>query len=304
MGALFGLLFAACLALGSSALASNHLIKVREVYPGAIGNTGDEYVELQMYSAGQNFFHFGTTTTLYDASGNATSTFSTVGFTANQDPPNGANQDRVLLATATAQATFLEPAGYTLTAGDHLSPTGGAVCYVPSSPNPDCMSWGDFNNTSGTPLPSPTGGNVDASGIPDGLALGRSIAAGCDTLLEGSDDTNNPANWADVTANPLNNGETPPEHACPSPPSTTITKSPKAKTTDRTPTFKFKSSAGSATFECKLDDASFAACDSPLTTKKLKLAKHTFKVRATAHALTDSSPAHADFKVIKKPHHH
>jgi hypothetical protein len=288
----------ACLAFASPAFASNHEIKIREVYAGDIAHPADEYIELQMYAPGQNLFHFGTTTTLYGPTGSVTNVFSTAGQQANQDPPNGDNQDHVLIATATAQATFVEPAGYTLDPGDHLSPAGGAVCYEPTAPNADCVSWGNF---SGGSLPSPTGGAVDLSGIPDTFALRRSIEPGCSTLLEAGDDTNNPNDWQDVVPDPLNNAEIPTEHACPKPPNTTITKAPGAKTTDRTPTFKFKSSASSSTFKCKLDDAAFRSCESPFTTKKLGLGKHTFKVRATAKGQTDPSPAHASFKIVKKP---
>jgi hypothetical protein len=298
-----GVVLGACLALAPSALASNHLIKIREVYPGSLAHTGDEYVDLQMYAPGQNFFNHGTTTTLYDASGNATTTFTTSSATPN--PPNGASQDYVLIATQGAVDDFaLAPVGYIFSPGDHLSPAGGAACYVSSdgvtlSQYRDCVSWGSFNGT----LPSPTGGAADsAAGIPDGDALNRSIAAGCDTLLEANDDTNDPSDWSDVEPNPLRNIDTPTEHACPTPPNTTITKAPNAKTTDRTPTFKFNSSKPGSTFECKLDTAAFASCVSPLTTKKLSLGKHTFKVRASIAGLTDPTPAHASFKVIRKHH--
>ena len=255
-----------------------------------------EYVELQTYAPGQNFLSGTTSLIRYDASGTVTDT-----FVPSTNPPNGQSQRRILFASQTAQTAFGVSAGYTLAAGDKLSDAGGAVCYVSSTASfRDCVSWGNFNNTSGTPLPSATGGNVDTGGITDGSAISRSIAPGCASVLEGADDTNKPADWSDVAPAPLNNASAPPEKACPN---TTLTKKPKAKTTDRTPTFKFTSTINPATFECKLDSGAFKSCDSPLTTKKLSLGKHTFKVRAIAGGVTDPTPASASFKVIKKPHH-
>jgi hypothetical protein len=85
------------------------------------------------------------------------------------------------------------------------------------------------------------------------------------------------------------------------PPKTTITDAPAAKSTDRSPTFKFKSSEAGSTFQCKLDDASFKRCSSPKEYSKQSRGKHTFKVRATDNAdNTDPTPAKASFKIVKK----
>jgi hypothetical protein len=288
------------------ALASNHLVKIREVYAGSSAFPADEYVEVQLYASGENFFENQIHLRLYNADGTVSSAFSP--GTMDGNPPNGDSQRRVLFATQTAQTRFGVSAGYTLAPGSHIADAGGAVCYVSGTPGfVDCVSWGDFSNTSGTPLPSPTGGNVDPSGISDGsdsspaAAIRRSIARGCGTLLEASDDTNKPADWSDVTPDPLNNAATPPEKTCPA---TTITKHPKRKTTDRTPTFKFRSSQGGSSFECKLDKGEFKSCASPFTTRRLKRGKHVFSVRATKAGSTDPTPARSSFKVVKKHHHH
>jgi hypothetical protein len=82
-------------------------------------------------------------------------------------------------------------------------------------------------------------------------------------------------------------------------PNTTITLKPKAKTKDRTPTFKFKSSVAGATYECKLDGKAVKPCRSPLTTKPLSYARHTLKVAAIAGGLKDTTPAVASFKVVR-----
>jgi hypothetical protein len=289
--------FAACalaLFLPAAALASNHLVKLRELYAGSSSSPTDEYVEVQMYSTGENFFSEGVSLHLYDATGN-----ETLSFTPTTDLANGQTQRRVLFATLTAQATFGMSGDFTLPSGDHIADAGGAACYVSGTPGfVDCVSWGNFNNASGTPLPSSTGGNVDpTSGIADGMAIDRSIAGRCPTLLEASDDTDSPSNWADGAPDPLNNAAVPHEHPCAN---TIITKAPDRKTTDRTPTFKFKSTQKPAVFKCKLEGGPFKRCVSPDRLHRLTLGKHTFKVRARSGGFTDPTPARKSFKVVKK----
>ncbi|HET6998368.1 MAG TPA: right-handed parallel beta-helix repeat-containing protein [Solirubrobacterales bacterium] len=82
-------------------------------------------------------------------------------------------------------------------------------------------------------------------------------------------------------------------------PETTITKGPKAQSTKTTAKFKFKSSVGGSTFECRLDKKQFKSCKSPKTYKKLKPGKHVFKVRAVGPTgLVDSTPAKRKFTVL------
>jgi hypothetical protein len=85
------------------------------------------------------------------------------------------------------------------------------------------------------------------------------------------------------------------------PPQTKITKGPKKRTRDRTPTFKYKSSDPGSTFKCKVDRAPFKSCKPKgFTTKKLKFRKHTFQVRATnSFGSVDPTPAKKSFKVIR-----
>jgi len=81
-------------------------------------------------------------------------------------------------------------------------------------------------------------------------------------------------------------------------PETTIRKGPKAKSKQRTATFKFASSEKGSTFQCKLDKKKFKPCKSPKTYKKLKPGKHVFKVRAIDKAgNVDPTPAKRKFKI-------
>jgi hypothetical protein len=298
--ALIGLLGALVVGAVIPALssASNHEIKIREVYAGSAASPNSEYVELQMYAPGQNLFHLGTKLDLYNATGTITEHF-VPGSLPSDDPPNSASQQRVLFANVGAKTQFSVTAGYTLPMADAISDAGGAVCYTSTAAGSfiDCVSWGNFSGS----LPSAAGGNVDPGGIGDTKAINRSITAGCSTMLEAGDDTNKPADWSDVTPIPLNNAATPPEQACPA---TTITKGPKAKTTDKTPTFKFKASGSGVTFQCKVDKGHFASCTSPFTTAKLAKGKHTFQVRGTNNSGGVGNAAKKTFTVVKKKRHH
>ena len=87
-------------------------------------------------------------------------------------------------------------------------------------------------------------------------------------------------------------------------PNTTFTKTPKKKIKTRQKrvevSFGFSSSEAGSTFECRLDDAEFAACESP-DTIEVRKGKHTFSVRAVdAAGNADATPASFTFTVKKK----
>jgi hypothetical protein len=84
------------------------------------------------------------------------------------------------------------------------------------------------------------------------------------------------------------------------PPETTITSGPTGTTADSTPTFEFASEPG-ATFECRVDSATFEACTSPHTTTALGDGSHAFEVRAKdGSGNTDPSPASRSFVVVTR----
>jgi hypothetical protein len=277
----------------ASAGASFHLMSIREVYPGSGGAPGAEYVELQMYSAGQNLVK-GHSVTFYNAAGGE------IGSDPfPQDVPNDQNQRTVLLGTAAAESQF----GVTVDAPmtpERLNPAGGAVCFE----SIDCVSWGAFAGSlpaAGTPAPA----------IPDGMALRRTIAPGCPTLLEAQDDHNDSAaDFSIVFPAPRPNSVAPSEQGCASAgggqsaggrPQTRFKRKPAKVTRDRTPTFRFASDEAGSTFQCKLDRKPYRRCRSPFTTKRLALGRHTFRVRARdASGLLDPSAAFYAFKVIAR----
>jgi hypothetical protein len=298
----------------SPAAASFHLMKIREVYPGSGASPGAEYVELQMYASGQNLVA-GHSLDFLNAAGAqvATATFGA-------DIANRANQSTVVAATPTAESQF-GIAGDTGMPGGSLDPAGGAVCWE----SLDCVSWGAFHG----PSLSPTGSPATPSGIPDGMALRRTIAPGCPTLLEAGDDTDNSAaDFSTAFPAPRPNSVAPSEHACsaqgpagsgypppgagggpgegngghgaPRRPQTRIRHRPRRRTRDRTPTFRFTSNRHRARFLCKLDRARYRRCRSPFTTPRLRPGRHVFRVKARAPGgTTDRSPAVWRFRVLR-----
>jgi hypothetical protein len=297
-----------CLA-AAPALATFHLMQIREVYPGSAAAPEADYVELQMWAGGQNHVE-GHVLRSYDAGGAVigTSTFP-------HDVPNGSNQSTLLLATPQAETQFGVVADAPLAPGS-LSPAGGAVCWE----SIDCVAWGSFSGT----LPSPAGTPAAPAGIPDGMALRRSIARGCGTLLDPPDDDDVSAeDFAAASPLPRPNSVPPTEQACttsggsgttgggggsggggagggngPGAIDTFLRRKPPHRTHDRTPTFRFTASDDGPGFECKLDRKSYRRCRSPFTAKPLTTGRHRFLVRARSGGEVDPTPASWRFRVL------
>src|SRR5213078_2507938 len=76
------------------------------------------------------------------------------------------------------------------------------------------------------------------------------------------------------------------------PPDTTITAAPPARSTSSSASFSFTATEAGSTFACQLDASAFAACVSPQSYSGLADGSHTFQVRATDPAgNTDPTPA-------------
>jgi hypothetical protein len=281
---------AVALGLAAPAQASYHLMKVREVATNPAG-PNSSYVELQMYAPGQNLVN-GHKVTFYTATGDLLAS-----FTLDKNVTNADSQSTILIGdTATAGAPdFIYEQ---LSDAIQTYGPGGAACWDVV----DCVSWGNFGGAGA--LPSAVG--TPAPAITDGSALVRSIAPGCATLLESTDDTDTSStDFALGPPSPRNNSVKPTEAACTggggdtTAPQTTITKAPDKKTNKTKAKFKFTSSEDDSTFECSVDKGDFKPCTSPTTFKKLSPGKHRFSVRAIdAFGNTDASPAKAKWKVL------
>lgn len=292
------LLLAAAALCCPAASATFHEISIREVYPGSAAQTETEYVELQMWAAGQNVVG-GHSLIAYEAGGGVAGT-----TTFGGDVPGSASQSTILLGTASVVSAFGVIPDAVMAPGQ-LDPAGGAVCWEAI----DCVAWGNFKAS----LPSPAGAPMSPSGIADGMALRRTIAPGCASLLEPTDDRDDSAtDFAAVFPSPRPNSVVPTEHACSSTgpqssgpsggrgtPQTTIVRGPGHRTRDRTPSFRFAADEADASFECKLDRKPFKPCRSPFTSRRLAVGRHSFQVHARDGSnQLDPSPAHYSFRVI------
>ena len=172
------------------AQAAFHLIYISEVFAGTPSAPNARFVELQMYSAGQNQVQTHSVV-VYNAAGTQVGTYSFSDPVANQ-----ANQTKILVATPEAQTLFGITAD--LTMGTATIPTaGGKVCFD----NIDCVSWGTYSGSA--TAPSPTG--TPAPEFCDSLTRRLNIAGG-PTTLDGADDTNNSANdFVFALPTPVNN---------------------------------------------------------------------------------------------------
>ena len=180
------------LAMSLPALATFHLMKVVEIFPGTAASPSAQYVVIQMYASGQNLVG-GHALTVFNGAGAVVGTFTFTGNVAN-----GANQAKLLIATSQAESFFGINADLVMSAS--MLSAGGKVCWAGTI---DCVAWGAYTGSSagvGTPF--------NASG---GLSPGRAAArrlnlSGSSTVLDAGDDTDNSANdFAFVTPAPRNN---------------------------------------------------------------------------------------------------
>jgi hypothetical protein len=287
-----------------AAQATFHEILIREVKAGGVAN--DSYVVLQAYKPGQELVG-GHTLTAHNAVGAQIGTFTFSGPVAS-----GESQMTILVADSAYATSFpFGPAPDGIAANFDLDPAGGAVCWE----DLDCVAWGGF---SGGPLSSPVGMPAAPGGIPVGTALRRTIAPGCATLLEASDDhDNSAADFFPEAPNPRSNSISPPERGCSGSagggggatggtagrgaPQTLLRGKPPKRSRDRTPTFRFGASEAKAQFECRLDKRPFRSCKSPYTAKPLAPGRHLFKVRARDSSdAVDPSPASYAFRILPR----
>jgi hypothetical protein len=191
------------LSLAGGASATFHLMKIRQIHPSNNINGGD-WVQLQMYAAGQNQVA-GKFIKTYDSVGTEFSEYQITGAT----PSNAQSQRSILISSAITpagvDADFVAPVADLQIPGDN-----GAVCFQDNNLAQtviDCVAYGSFSGA----LPA----TPPAVATPFGSTLERSIARNCSTLLENADDTNDSAaDFAISTDPPRNNDATPTEHGC------------------------------------------------------------------------------------------
>ena len=212
---LTGALGAAVLGLvcfgATSASANFHEVKITELYSSLIA---DDYVELQMYSAGQNQM-IGHTLTVRDNTGAITSTVNldALNATGGVNPPNSESQRTVLIGNIdTALNLGVTP---DFTGGVDMAASGGAICFE----NVDCAAWGNIMPAAIAALPDPQVGPAEPGGMISGESITRKITANCATALDAADDTANSfADFSSTSRTPRPNSVTPTETLCTTPP--------------------------------------------------------------------------------------
>ena len=181
-------------------------MKIREVSSGT-GTADTSYVEIQMYFDFQNFLSGGSKMVTCNSDCSTTTMFSP--FT---DVANGHNQDTVLFADSGMAAGSKD---FDVNLNLDGIQTGGAVCYLSEVGYSDCVSWGNFSADSTLVSSYGTSAGTPAAALSPGMALRRSIAPGCPTLLEPGDDTNDSAtDFSLTTPDPRKNSVTPTETPC------------------------------------------------------------------------------------------
>lgn len=267
-----------CLALMApvqSAQATFHEVLISQLYPGSAAAPQSSFLELQMYSPGQNFVK-NHSITVYDAGGTAIATF----FFPDDLPGEGVDQQTMLVGDSGVQEAF----GVTpdlVDAGFNIPSAGGAACWD----GLDCVSWGNF---SGQTIPS-SGIPIDPAGIPDGKAIERRISGGsCSNRLEPGDDTNDSdSDFFDATPSPLSYATVPPQVTCTPPPPTptvVIDSKPASSTNSTEAKFGFHPSSEATGFECRLDQGSYKDCTAGAEIAypgPLVEGAHSFRVRAS-----------------------
>ena len=187
--------------LASTAAASFHLTKIREVHRGA--DTAHSWAMLQLPSDGEGFLmnHY-------------------ISFRSADGQIQG---DHLITTNAgfnLSQHTYLVggsavPGTDSPGADDQIVNQDGAVCYETGATGAgglDCVSWGAFNGMT-TPLSSPAGNPAPALAV--GQSLVRTISRGCATVLDAPDDTDNSvADFSIGTPIGRNNAATPTEKPC------------------------------------------------------------------------------------------
>jgi len=278
------------------ASADHHLMKIREVFPGA-SNTG--FIELQMTAGGQNLVNDHDVTT-YGPTGLLLNTYE---FPTGVG--DGGDQRTILVGDSAAAGTpdFVE-------SDLDMSASGGGACFISDEFGAiDCVTWGNFIGD----LPGPTGSPASPAGVTAGKSLIRSIAQGCNLKLDDPDDSESSAtDFTETDPTPRNNSVTPTETNCPTAPNTVLDTDgspdplPPAFTNQTTARFNFSSTGGTGpvTFECRLDtEPSFSACTGGVTKQYTDIPEgaRTFSVRATASGQTDPSPATHSWTVDTTP---
>lgn len=219
-----------CLALAFLLLATAAQaaapLKIREAFPGTPAQPGAEYATLQMSADDQGEIE-GQELRFYAANGDLAATYALT--QADAEGLIAQSQRTVLAATEAAGALLGGDAAapdVVLPAGERMDPAGGAICFTEAgggSPA-DCVTWGSFPVPGfGDPPLIPDSQSANAPAFPSSNAAEEAlerdiITRGCETYLDGPDDSgSSEADFNLAAPAPRNNATAPSEIRCPPP---------------------------------------------------------------------------------------
>ena len=146
------------LASASAASANHHVMRISEIYPGEIADPDEEYVELQMLAAGQEFVSNQLHVRLYDAAG--TEVYEEEFLS---DVANGVSQATILAGSRPFFDAGPGPCATRTTGRLRRRERGGRrpASLSDSFGLLDCVAWGTFNDAPPTAVRSrdPRGGD-------------------------------------------------------------------------------------------------------------------------------------------------
>jgi predicted aconitase with swiveling domain len=173
------------------ALASFHLTKIEELFPGSVDAPNAQFIELQMYASGQNFVT-GKSVVVTNAAGAPVGTFTFPGNVSN-----GQDQATILLATPEAETLFGVSADLAMT--PVIAAAGGSACWAGTI---DCVAWGSYSGPT-----TNTGPPFSPAGLVLGQSMERKTGGGTDpNQLDAGDDTNDSsADFQLATPSPMPN---------------------------------------------------------------------------------------------------
>src|SRR5262245_14048363 len=188
--------------------ASFHEMKIREISAGT-GPANSSYVEIQMYAPFQQYLSLGAHLLTCSAACSGINAFN--GPFA--DVASGANQSTVVFGDSGLPSASKDINVPSLSLD--IIAAGGALCYLSEPGYNDCVSWGNFSANETLVASYGTSAGTPAPALVPGMALRRSISAGCASELQPSDDTDNSAaDFAVTTPNPRPNSLAPTETPC------------------------------------------------------------------------------------------
>ena len=207
----------------------------------------------------------------------------------------------------------LSPRNLTVTDGSHTFQTRAVDQAGNTDPTPASHTWTVDSTAPETTILSGPSGPLNVATASFEFGANESASFECQTDDGAWGSCESPKAYSSLTEGPHtfrvratdSAGNTDPNSATRSwsvdttPPDTAIQSGPPKTTSDTSATFTFTSPDAGTSFECRLDDADWSPCSTPLTVGGLNRAQHVFRARARdAAGNLDLTPSELTWAVI------